>query len=373
MSTTEKKRNSNLELLRIISIILIIAHHYAGHGFVIENMPYSFNQYLIGFLVLGGKLGVVCFILISGFFMCETKFSIKKLIKLIGEAWFYLLVIGILFNTILTPTIPIDFTVILKSTIPIIYDQNWFITDYIMLMIISPVLNIIIKNISKESYQKMLIIGFILYSVLPIFIFASLNNTSFVGFIYLYFVAGYMRKFLQVQNSPKRYFLKASIINFMVILSSILFIFLGHKFNLTIFIVNNAYFSSLNSPFTLLIGIELFIFFLKLKPFTSKIINKIASTTLGIYLIHDNFLLRPYLWGGGILNNLNYVNSPFLFLHAIISIIGVFIVCVIIDLIRQETVEKVYLKIVDKLILFYQKKNLNIYKKIWYYISKIID
>ena len=76
-----------------------------------------------------------------------------------------------------------------------------------------------------------------------------------------------------------------------------------------ILINNSIYFNSLISPLTLLVGLELLIAFLKLKPFSNKIGNEIASTTLGIYLIHDHFLMRNFLWGGGIFNNKIYFNS----------------------------------------------------------------
>ena len=80
-----KERNSNLELLRIISMLLIIMHHYSIHGFSPNILYYSSNKYILDFLSLEGKLGVNCFILISGYFMINQKFTIKKLLSILGE------------------------------------------------------------------------------------------------------------------------------------------------------------------------------------------------------------------------------------------------------------------------------------------------
>lgn len=96
-------RNSNLEMLRIVSMFLIVAHHYAMHGFNIAELNYSFNRYIVGVLSLGGKLGVSCFILISGFFMVNFQITLHKLIKIIAEVWVYSAGITLLFMFVLTP------------------------------------------------------------------------------------------------------------------------------------------------------------------------------------------------------------------------------------------------------------------------------
>lgn len=43
-----------------------------------------------------------------------------------------------------------------------------------------------------------------------------------------------------------------------------------------------------------LLAASLFHIFLTLPPFHSKAINKLAGAVLGIYLIHDNNLMRPF-------------------------------------------------------------------------------
>ena len=63
-------RSSNIELLRIIAMIMIIAHHVSVHsGFVYPGEIISFNRLWIQFIQLGGKIGVNIFVLISGYFL----------------------------------------------------------------------------------------------------------------------------------------------------------------------------------------------------------------------------------------------------------------------------------------------------------------
>lgn len=50
------------------------------------------------------------------------------------------------------------------------------------------------------------------------------------------------------------------------------------------------YFADGNSPFELIGALELFLVFLQLPSFHNHWINKIATTTLPMYLLHDNYL-----------------------------------------------------------------------------------
>ena len=65
----------------------------------------------------------------------------------------------------------------------------------------------------------------------------------------------------------------------------------------------------------------------------NKIINLIASSTFGVYLIHDNPYIRNYIWKE-LFKVSSYINSPYLFLYSILITFSIFIVCTLIDLIR---------------------------------------
>lgn len=89
MSLNKNKRNSNLEFLRILSMVFIVSCHFAIVGFGDYNLVISNpNNYLIYFLDLFGKVGVDIFILISAYFMINSKFTLKKLLVLGGEFTF---------------------------------------------------------------------------------------------------------------------------------------------------------------------------------------------------------------------------------------------------------------------------------------------
>ena len=91
-------RQSNIELLRIVAMLMIIAHHFSVHGnFDLRNMLVGNNIWL-QFLATGGKIGVNIFVMISGYFLISSKnIETKKVLKLLAQILFYSVIIFILF------------------------------------------------------------------------------------------------------------------------------------------------------------------------------------------------------------------------------------------------------------------------------------
>ena len=73
VQSKKSERNSAFEILRLIAILFIIAHHFANHGgfnFAIleQTSLVVFNGAWIDFIEQLGKVGVNLFLLISAYF-----------------------------------------------------------------------------------------------------------------------------------------------------------------------------------------------------------------------------------------------------------------------------------------------------------------
>ena len=99
-----------------------------------------------------------------------------------------------------------------------------------------------------------------------------------------------------------------------------------------------------------LLSISIFGMFLSLKIKNNKIINTIASTTLGVYLLHDG-RLSNFIWGD-LLHASSHLNGHFPLLYILLSSLLVFSIGVVIDLIRQF-IEK---QTIDKYLDYFLKK-----------------
>ena len=97
------------------------------------------------------------------------------------------------------------------------------------------------------------------------------------------------------------------------------------------------------SFFQLLLGIGLFIIFLKVKIAYHPWINMIAFTTFGIYLLHDNKLFLHHMWNN-IFETYQYYDSSLLPLYAICIVALIFIVGMVVDYMRLAFIEKPIMK-----------------------------
>ena len=96
----KKERNSNLELYRVIVMLLIVAHHYvvnSGLTQVMEQDPFSADSTFLYLFGMWGKIGINCFVLITGYFMCTSQITVRKFLKLLLEVEFYKLLFFVIF------------------------------------------------------------------------------------------------------------------------------------------------------------------------------------------------------------------------------------------------------------------------------------
>ena len=94
------KRESGIELFRVVLMIMIICLHYfnaAMGGALQYTNEGTFNWYLIRFLESMFIIAVDCFIIINGYFMVSKKsVNLKKIIKLFLELSLYNVIIYLL-------------------------------------------------------------------------------------------------------------------------------------------------------------------------------------------------------------------------------------------------------------------------------------
>lgn len=349
-------RNSTIEGLRIVAIILIILSHYSIHG--------SFDVTALGDdghikltvlqCAIQGNLGVDLFILISGYFLVSARFNLKKTILLICEVWFYSLVIYLVLCSIDI----IDFSAgeFIMAIFPTCYAEYWFFTAYILILCCSPVINAGLLSISKKLFRNVLILFIVIWSFIPIFFSlvgmffsgvtqVTLYSNPFLQLLLVYCIGAYIRlyepKVLNKRNGAIM-LIGSSILLFL----SVVFINAAAIHGWIDLYQPNVLFDRL-SPLTILCACGLFAITLGLKPTHSKFINTISSCVFGVYLIHDNPFMRELVWGR-IFNN-SIVHGGQLIIHMVVSVTIVFLVCVLIELMRKRLVEYPFQLLLDRI------------------------
>ena len=159
-------RQSNLEFMRIISMLFIVIYHFMIEtGANILGNTNGITKDILLFISLLIIVHVNSFILVTGYFQYNKEFHIKRLIYLLIETYTYKAVIATVFLIFWKSKIT---TINLLSALsPLELGNYWFVKQYILLYILSPYINIIIEKLNKKAHLKLIIILFVCLSIIP--------------------------------------------------------------------------------------------------------------------------------------------------------------------------------------------------------------
>lgn len=292
----QKTRDSRFELLRIISIVIIVLHHLILHVAIDDYIGISVNRIISQLYIIGGKLGVDCFLLITGYFGIRTTFRLEKAIKIELQVLTYSILF--LLTTLFFFPGRISLRNILSSILPTTFGAYWYITAYMGVFFLSPFLNIVAKTITKKQYNILLITGVFMLSIAPTFLRQRNWVNELLWFMLIYMIGVYIKRFeLELKRYKKTFWYTGVFLAIIVtwIVSIILMFLANHYPFLEAYV--NVFALSNYSTFILITAFCLFMVFVSLNPFYNKTINRIASKTLGIYLIQSNsFVSSLMLW-----------------------------------------------------------------------------
>lgn len=322
MNKSQTYRSSNIELLRVIAMILIMfghSHlrlHSLPHADVIVVTPIS--SFLNVMLSCITTTGVGIFIAISGWF--GIKFKTKGLAKYLFLVFFTLwATYGI---SIALHTAEFNFSGIKTSLC--FYEGYWFVLGYLGLYLISPLLNTFIEHATKKELQIVLLSYFLFqsyvswlsgwydyYSGYSIFLFAG-----------IYLTAAYFKKY------PIDWIEK----------------YAPHLWTATILLMTVIAYLSLwglgfagrqirdDNPLTIIASILLVITFSKLK-FQNRLVNWLAVSCFAVYLLHYSPFVYPYLMQ--IMRNVYQQYDGLIYTMVLLAaLLAIYVGCALFDQIR---------------------------------------
>ena len=335
------KRASNFELLRIIAIVLIVMQHLAYYSkFDYSSMSFFDNSYIY-IMEIFGKLGVFLFVIITGFFYDKNKSNIKKYIFFDIKIVVYSL-LCILAGVIIKDKISVE--IIIKAFFPCCFSLYWFATCYLLLIIFAPYLNIIVERLDKAAYIRFLIILFFLISIIAYIPKTEVYFNNFFMFIFIYFIGAYIKKYdVSISNN-----IAMKVMIALVILSvAVALLFMVASYKLTILNKYLMFPFYLNSPLTVALGIITFLIFKNIK-IDSNAINRISKNTFGIYLIHENPIVRNIIWNR-FFNLSNYTGVNLIIL-SVIKICVIIFICILLSFLIDNFLLKKINIVVEKII-----------------------
>ena len=336
------QRQSNLELFRIILMMGIIAHHFVVNSGLLDIMSPSLentNDVFLWIWGMWGKIGINCFVLITGFFMCQSIFTWKKFLKLVCEIEFYKIIIYVIFLFSGKENISIERLFLILS--PIIDLRADFTSGFLVMFLLIPFMNILIRNLSRLQHLTLIGLSLLFFTIWDQFPGVVIPMGYPIWFCVIYTIGAYLRLY-PLQNGFLRLMLDSKYsAGLMLLLSvgSVLVMLLLHQIGLTTW-WPHKWVVDCNAPLAVLTSIALFNFFRRLNIKPNKWINMISASTFGVFLIHTSSdAMRSFLWGN-VCKCTEWYYSPCLPLYAILVLCGVYITCTFIDQFRMRYIEK---------------------------------
>lgn len=316
MDVINKTRNSSIELLRIISMLIIVIYHYNAR---------AFGLYIVGSERIGeadllpelimhsiGKLGVPIFVFISGWF--GLKYRRERLWEMILMCAFYAILSTVLLMYQYGQTRINDTLFFLNGW--------WFMAAYICIYVLSPGIEYWFKNTGR--WQIFFVIGLFYYiSYGDCFL-----NAANIGGLYLIFAMYLSARWLRLYayDILNRFW---CILLICALLLRFGIIGLGYT---TGHLGVLPYVNSYVCPLTTIVAASIFIGFTKVQ-FKSVLINRLAGSALAVYLFSEGIFGQLFFrsW---------FPSETFSVLHFLKGGLSVYIVICCIDIIRKITTDR---------------------------------
>lgn len=338
MSKVKSGRQSNLELLRILAMCMIICCHFVTYNNFGPTNMFSDKTLALSMLRLGGKLGVVLFVMITGYFMLNKTFKWQRIIDLSRQTVYFSVLVAVLAYAF-AGTKP-DLLGVFRMMFPLIMENYWFPTDFAVILILSPALNKLVNTVDKKT-MTLGLAGLIVLIGFPLIV-PDMKN-AIIGLILAYVLGAYIQKY-DLKISSIKLLLLLVLVGVVTTAVTGLLLTASHSSafisGFRLFFVTGFNASAYAS------AVLIFLLFRQWNFGNIKIINAIASTTFGVYLFHDSRAFRMYMWHD-IINPAQW-HGPKLVVGLFLTVIGIFVVGMFLDLLRQY-VELLVKRIIDRI------------------------
>lgn len=305
------ERASNIELLRIISMLGIITLHYFNEdmGGVSAFAVFPELLWIVSKALQSLAVPLVnCFVLITGYFMIERReLSFRKPVDLfLITAWYGLISYGI---SLLCGIHSFSLSGIVYAIIPFFAGKRWFVETYIILILVAPYINRVLISISRKAFESLLAIQILLFSVwYSVGLSAPLLDDGYgiINFITLYMIGSYLR----LRGNSIRWISKSAWIGVVIYLGCSAITFCAGLF------VNSFGYAFVTN---IAGAVALFVTFLHMDFGSNKIINRISSYAFDVYFVHSDVNTSKILFQTVLKSSL-IGNSIFVFPHLLVTL-----------------------------------------------------
>ena len=343
-NNVQTKRETNFELLRIVAMIMIVSLHYWGKSGYLDRVTVSSPGFYVAWFSESCCICAVnCFVLLTGYFMSEKRFKPSRVIRIWLEVLEYSVILYLV--SLVTGLGSFSNSDFIKCFFPLTNETYWFATKYLLLLILSPFLNIFIEKCDKARMGILCICLFVLFSVMPsVFYMRDYLNISggysLLWFMCLYVFGATIRRFgLPILKSKGGCLVGFLLSAFLIFAARTMFGFLNYYNGKEIAYAKVLY--NYNFVLTFISALFLFGFFMNLSVksgIVKRIVLFLSPAVFGVYLLHLNTYTTKWFWRGLLCPD--KIDNPALLLaHHLAVVISVYLLCTMVEKIRLMLLE----------------------------------
>lgn len=195
-------RQIGIDIYKIFCCFLITTIHLFGYSNFLAIEDISFTNYIVvGLISSANIIGTSGFVFITGYFLCENgiRINVKRIVSFVLQLNFISVVI---FLAAFALNRSFSITLLMNSFFPILSQHYWYPFNYIVLLLVSPFLNILVNNTTKKGLAGIIIllvsVNCVFLKVNPFYdssVFVGHYSHSFLWWILLYLTAAYYRRY----------------------------------------------------------------------------------------------------------------------------------------------------------------------------------
>lgn len=195
----KNNRNLGIDLLRALAMFFVIIWHLIGQGGLLGHaQPGSIKYWVLSVVQILTICCVNLYGLTTGYLMWDKPFRLSRVVKLWATTVFWSVAVSCVLFILFPETR--TFEEIVSMFLPILRGRYWFFTAYFVVMMISPVLNLVIRSLTKGQYRLLLAALFLIFGVIPVGslgydVLRISTGHHFSWMIVLYIIGGYLRRF----------------------------------------------------------------------------------------------------------------------------------------------------------------------------------
>lgn len=324
-------RNSSIELLRIIAMFMILAHHFIVHnGYDVLKLPLGPERIFFQLVMAGGgKVGVVIFFSISAWFFLDREQTIKSNLKRVWimerELLFWSLTLVAFY--LVFDRADFGMKLMAKSFTPLSMNVWWYATAYAIFLALLPFLSKGLKALGREYHLALAATVLTIWGLLSFIPGAQSLQDNVFGFIYVFILISAYKWYIKPFTTKQIWLITGIGFGFFLLYTaaSAVLSLMGH--DMGIFITG-----SWRLP-VVMVGFGMFLLF-DCITFHSRVINRIAQSAFAVYLITDYSASEKLLWVR-LFNLKDLYQQPWAILRILGILLVIYAVCTLLDFIRQ--------------------------------------